>query len=123
MKLYMHPFSTTSRPVMMFIADEKIPVESQVIDLMKGEQYQPAFASLNPNSQVPFLVDGDFRLSESSAILKYLADKIGSKAYPKGLQERARVNEMMDWVNTSFYNGFGYGLCYSQILDGYKLAD
>ena len=46
------------------------------------------------------LEDGDFRLTESSAILKYLADKIDSPAYPKDLQKRARVNEMMDWLNT-----------------------
>ena len=49
---------------------------------------------------MPVLEDGDFRLTESSAILKYLADKVDSPAYPKDLQKRARVNEMMDWLNT-----------------------
>ena len=38
MKLYMHPISTTSRPVMFFAADEGIKLEPQVVDLMKGEQ-------------------------------------------------------------------------------------
>ena len=58
---------------------------------------------------MPVLEDGDFRLTECSAILKYLADKVGSPAYPKDLQKRARVNELMDWLNTGFYRDFGYG--------------
>jgi glutathione S-transferase len=37
MKLYMHPISMTSRPVRLFIADNKLEVEEQVIDLMTGE--------------------------------------------------------------------------------------
>ena len=39
--------------------------------------------------------DDGFRLTESSAILKYLAEKTGSRAYPTGAQQRARVNEVM----------------------------
>ena len=40
---------------------------------------------------MPVLVDDGFRLTESSAILKYLADRCDSPAYPKDLKERARV--------------------------------
>jgi len=36
MKLYMHPASTTSRPVMQFIADAKLDVEQQVVDIFQG---------------------------------------------------------------------------------------
>jgi len=123
MKLYMHPASTTCRPVMMFIADHGIAVEQQVVDIMSGGQFKPDFAAINPNCAVPVLEDGDFRMTESSAILKYLADKVGSPTYPKELKARARVNEVMDWFNTGFYRCFGYGLCYGQVLDAYKLAD
>jgi glutathione S-transferase len=123
MKLYMHPVSTVSRPVSFFIADAGIAVEQQVVDLFTGEQYGPAFAAVNPNNSVPVLDDGDFRLTESSAILKYLADKVNSPAYPQDLQARARVNATMDWFNTGFYRTHGYGLCYAQLLDPYRLAD
>ena len=120
MKLYMHPVSMTSRPVRLFIADNKIACDEEVVDLFTGAQYQPPYASLNPNSLVPMLVDHDLKLTESSAILKYLADKIGSPAYPKDLRARAKVNEMMDWINTNFYREWGYGLCYPQLFPHLK---
>jgi len=120
MKLYMHPVSMTSRPVRLFIAESGIAVEEQMVDLMTGEHYQEPFVSINPNRLVPVLEDGDFRLTESSAILKYLADKTDSPAYPKDLKQRARVNEMMDWFNTNFYRDFGYGLAYPQVFPNHK---
>jgi glutathione S-transferase len=66
------------------------------------------------------LEDGDFRLTECSAIVKYLADKVESAAYPKDLQQRARVNELMDWFNSNIYKDFGYGLVYPQTFPHHK---
>jgi glutathione S-transferase len=120
MKLYMHPVSTTSRAVQLFIAENKIPVDQVTVDLFTGEQYKPPYVELNPNSMVPMIEDGDLRLTESSAILKYLADKIGSPAYPKDLKQRARVNEVMDWLNSNFYRDWGYNLCYPQLFPHLK---
>jgi len=120
MKLYMHPVSMTSRPVRLFIAENKIPVEEVFIDLMKGEHLQPPYSSINPNCLVPMIDDDGFKLTESSTILKYLADKIGSPAYPKELKARAKVNEMMDWINTNFYREWGYNLCYPQLFPHLK---
>ena len=116
MKLYMHPVSMTSRPVRLFIAENGIEVDEQVVDLMTGEHHQEPFTSINPNKLVPVLEDGDLRLTESSTILKYLADKIDSPTYPKDLKQRAKVNEMMDWFNTNFYRDYGYGFVYPQIF-------
>src|SRR3984893_15059044 len=120
MKLYMHPVSMTSRPVRLFIAENKIPVDEVTVDLFTGEHMKPPYSDLNPNSLVPMIEDGDLRLTESSAILKYLADKIGSPAYPKDLKQRAKVNEMMDWLNSNFYRDWGYGLCYPQLFPHHK---
>ena len=116
MKLYYHPVSTTSRPVVLFATESGIDLEYEVVDLFTGAHYQPEYAAINPSRQVPVLEDGDFRLTESSAILKYLADKIDSPAYPKDLRKRARVNERMDWLNTGFYRDFSYGMLYPQIF-------
>ncbi len=120
MKLYMHPVSTTSRPVMQFIADNNIACDMQVIDLFSGEHMKEPYAALNPSKMIPMLEDSGFRLTESSAILKYLADKINSPAYPKDLQKRARVNEVMDWLNSNFYRDWGYGLIYPQLFPHHK---
>lgn len=120
MKLYMHPVSMTSRPVRLFIAENKLAVDEQVVDLMTGEHYQEPFSAINPNRLVPVLEDGDFRLTESSAILKYLADKFDLPSYPKDLKQRAKVNEMMDWFNSNFYRDYGYGFVYPQIFPHHK---
>ena len=120
MKLYYHPISNTSRPLMMFAADNKLDIEFKAVDLFTGENAQAPYLALNPNGLVPMLEDGDFRLTESSAILKYLADKIGSPAYPQDLRQRARVNERMDWLNTQFYRDFAYGLVYPQVFPNLK---
>ena len=120
MKLYMHPVSMTSRPVRLFIAENGIAVDEQMVDLMAGEHYHEPFTAINPSRQVPVLEDGDFRLTESSAILKYLADKIDSPAYPKGLKQRAKVNEMMDWFNTTFYRDYAYGWIYPQLFPHHR---
>ncbi len=123
MKLYYHPVSTTSRPVVLFAAESGIPLDMQVVDLFTGEQYQSPFEKINPSHQVPVLEDGDFRLTESSSILKYLADKTGSPAYPKDPRQRAHVNERMDWFNTGFYRDFSYGFLYPQIFPFMKRTD
>ena len=121
MKLYMHPASNASRPVMLFMVEKKIDCEQKVVDLMKGEHYSEWYTAINPNRQVPTLEDGDFRLTESSAILKYLASKIEAPEYPtKDLKKRAKVDEAMDWFNTGFYRDFGYGLAYPQLFPHHK---
>ncbi len=120
MKFYYHPASTASRPVLLFAAESGIALDLQLVDIFKGEHHQPAYTAINPNALVPLLEDGDFRLTESSAILKYLADKIDSPLYPKGLQQRARVNERMDWFNTQLSRDYCFGLVFAQLLPHHK---
>ncbi|HTQ43521.1 MAG TPA: glutathione S-transferase family protein [Polyangiaceae bacterium] len=114
MKLHFHPVSTASRPVVLFCADANISYEPVIVDLMKGAHYEEPFVTLNPSKQVPVLEDGDLVLTESSAILKYLAEKSNSPAYPKDIKARARINERMDWFNTQHYREWGYHLIYPQ---------
>ena len=91
MKLYAHPASTTSRPIMMFCAEQGIEVENVTIDLFSGAHKEAPYLAVNPNGMIPAIDDEGFILSESSAILKYLADKIESPTYPKEARARARV--------------------------------
>lgn len=116
MKLHIHPASTSCRAVLMLIAEEALPVELRVVDVPGGAHLLPDFAALNPNRAVPVLEDGTFRLTESAAILRYLAEVAGLAAYPALPRARARVHELLDWFNTGFQREFLHGVVYPQVM-------
>lgn len=107
MKLYCDPLSTSSRPVIMMIADFGLDVELLSVNLHLQENLDPAFLALNPNGTVPVLQDDDFLLTESSAILKYLSLRFDLPLYPTDLKSQVRVDEMTAWFTTNFraYHG------------------
>jgi len=116
MKLYMHPFSTASRPVRLLLTEHGIACEEVLVDIMSGEQRREPYLTLNPNAMVPMLEDGALRLTEGVAILQYLAARHGLAIYPQAAVERARVDERLAWFNSQFYRDFGYALVYPQIM-------
>lgn len=118
----MYPASVTSRPVRLLVAVRKLPVVEHVVDIVTGEHYKDEFTSINPNRQVPVLVDGALRLTESAAILRYLAARFDAPEYPAALDQRARVDEAMDWFNTQLARDFLYELVYPQILPHHRRA-
>ncbi|MGG5891062.1 glutathione S-transferase family protein [Falsiroseomonas sp. HC035] len=124
MKLYQLPLSDACRPVLLFAAEEGITLEMEILDLLAGDQFSERFVAINPNSAVPVLEDGPLRLTEGSAILKYLADRIGSPFYPRDVAARARVNERLDWFNTGFHREYCMGLVWPQAMpDRYGWPD
>jgi glutathione S-transferase len=120
MKLYHTALSTSCRPVIAFLSDAGIAYDSVPVDFGKGEHKTPAMRALNPNGALPILDDEGFVLTESSAILKYVAEKNGSAMYPKELRPRARVNERMDWFNTHLASHCAHDLVYPQLLPHHK---
>lgn len=77
LKFYYHPLSPIARRVWLALLEKQLPFEAIVVNLATGEQKQPDYLALNPFNHVPTLVDGDFAVIESLAILDYL-----EAAYP-----------------------------------------
>ncbi|MGB3558778.1 MAG: glutathione S-transferase family protein, partial [Geitlerinemataceae cyanobacterium] len=72
--LYHHPLSPNSRRVWIALLEKSLPFE--LIELkLDGDQFQPDFLAISPFHHIPALVDDDFRLVESQAILDYLDAK------------------------------------------------
>lgn len=73
-----------------------VDFEAITINLVKSEHTQPDFLKVNPAGKLPALVDGDFVLTESVAIVLYLAQKYPDKhLLPEDLKQRAELDRWM----------------------------
>lgn len=98
MKIHADPITVNCKKVLAGLQLMGADYELVHVDYFKGEHREQPFTTLNPNASVPAMVDGDFVLWESNAILQYAADKIGNdSAYPKDRQARADVNRWLLW--------------------------
>ncbi|MBP1883935.1 glutathione S-transferase family protein [Sinorhizobium mexicanum] len=77
MKLYYHPLSGHAHRARLFLSLIGIEHQLVLVDLAKKEHKEPQFLALNPFGQVPVLDDGGTIISDSNAILVYLAKKAG----------------------------------------------
>ena len=73
MKLYYHPLSGHSHRARLFLSLLGLPHELIEVDLKSGAHKKPEFLKLNPFGQVPVLDDDGVVISDSNAILVYLA--------------------------------------------------
>src|SRR5262245_48026301 len=96
--LFHSPLSQHSRRVVSLLIEAGLPYRLQPVAMEKGEHRSPEYLAINPNHQVPTLLDGDIRIHESNAILRYLCVKHGlSDWYPNDLAQRAAVEQWLDW--------------------------
>jgi glutathione S-transferase len=96
--LYHFPYSQHARRVVSLLEAAGLPYELRHVDMAKGEHLSAAYLAVNPNHQVPTLLDGDLKLHESNVILRYLCQKHGlTDWYPADLKQRARVDQWLDW--------------------------
>jgi glutathione S-transferase len=103
MKLYFHPMSPNVRRVRLTAAVLGIQFEEHVLDMGKGAHKSPEYLAINPNGAVPTLVDGDFVLTESRAIMQYLASqKPESGLLPRDEKLRADVTRWQFWDSSHF---------------------
>ncbi len=104
MKLYADPITVNCRKVVAGFDLLGIPYERVHVDYFKAEQKSPSYMAINPNASLPALVDGDFVLWESNAILQYAADKYGKASYyPTDVKTRADINRWLLWESSSWF--------------------
>ncbi|XP_002119794.2 glutathione S-transferase theta-1-like [Ciona intestinalis] len=103
LKLYLDYMSQPCRALDMFMKMSKIPFVVHPVALRKGEHRQDWFQKITPLRKVPVLQDDNFYLTESIAMVRYLAGSYPTEAlYPKNLKLRAKIDEYLEWqhVNT-----------------------
>lgn len=102
LQFYSYFRSSASFRVRIALHLKGIPHDYHAVHLLKdgGEQNQHAYRNVNPMGEVPSIVDGDFVLSQSMAILQYLDEKYPKpRLFPADLKSRCKVIQMCENIN------------------------
>jgi glutathione S-transferase len=103
--LYDNPASSNAMKVRFLLAELELEYERRHVPLVRPRP--DWYAEIYPFATIPFFEDGEMRLGESNAILRYLANREGrTDLYPVDPAERARVDWALDAWSTQFRSGF-----------------
>ncbi len=95
-QLYRHPLSGHSHRAQLMLSLLDLPTQLQEVDLMKAAHKQAGFLAMNPFGQVPVLDDNGVILSDSNAILVYLARTYGGDTwYPSDAVSQAAIQRWL----------------------------
>lgn len=99
LKLYYDLLSQPSRALYVLLKHVKYPFESVPVALRKREQYSESFTKLNRFNKVPIIEHDGFILTESVAIVQYLAREkiVPDSLYPSDSKNRAKVDQFLEW--------------------------
>jgi glutathione S-transferase len=101
--------SINVRKVLWVCAELQLPFEQEDWGTGFRSTDTPEFLALNPNGLVPVIRDGDFVLWESNSTIRYLASRHGAQhLYPADPQDRARIDQWMDWQSTDLNRSWSY---------------
>ncbi|XP_053680492.1 glutathione S-transferase 1-1-like [Anopheles nili] len=108
MDFYHLPLSAPCQSVRLVAKALGLHLNLKEVDLSKGEHLKPEFLKINPQHTIPTLVDNDFSLWESRAILTYLCEKYAKNdsLYPKDPKNRAVVNQRLYFDMGTLYLRF-----------------
>lgn len=102
LKLYDHPLSGNCYKVRLALNQLGVEYEKIYLDIFKGEQHSGDYRAVNPNRKIPVLVDGDFNMWESNAILLYLGKKYSpTPLYPEDLSAFGKMAQWLLFGKTS----------------------
>jgi glutathione S-transferase len=100
MKLYEFG-PTRSIRVRWTLQELGVEFEPVTVNMLAGEHRRPEFLAVNPAGKLPALVDGDLVLTESVAIVLYLAEKYPEKRLiPADLKQRAQHHRWLLFTTT-----------------------
>ena len=88
--------------VQLALEHKALPYERKVLSFSAGDTRKPEFVALNPRHEVPTIVDGDYVLYESDAIVEYLEEAYpgrGAPLFPADVRTRATVRRIMREVD------------------------
>lgn len=105
MKLYGFPPSPNTRKIQALAYHLDLPIEFEFVDISKGASRTPEFLKINPNGRTPVLVDGDFALWESNAIMQYLASQRKTSLWPDEARARADISRWQFWQVAQWEEG------------------
>ena len=102
MKIKLYEFGRTrSIRVRWTLQELGVDFEPIRVNLLAGEHRRPEFLKINPAGKIPVLVDGSLVLTESVAVVLYLAEKYSDKGLlPTDLEQRAQVNRWLLFAAT-----------------------
>ncbi|MCF5050707.1 glutathione transferase [Pseudomonas syringae] len=103
LRLYVDSLFTSPYALSVFVAlqEKGLPFELITLDLDAAQNHTADFARLSVTQRVPTLVEGDFALSESSAITEYLEQVYPETAvYPADPKQRARARQVQAWLRS-----------------------
>ena len=113
MKLYYDPITVNCRKVVAGLDLIGASYDEERLDYFAGEHKQPAYTAINPNAELPALVDDDFVLWESNAIMVYASEKLDNKTvYPDDPKIRADITRWLLWESSKWF-----GSCYTYLVD------
>ncbi|MFO1312623.1 MAG: glutathione S-transferase family protein [Burkholderiales bacterium] len=91
--------------VQFALEHKALPYERKVLSFSAGDTRKPEFVALNPRHRVPVIVDGDFVLYESNAIVEYLDEAYagrGQPLFPGDVRSRALVRRLIAEADNYF---------------------
>lgn len=95
MKLYGFPISPNTWKVRAAALQLSVPLELEIVDITKPRSAN--YLALNPSGRTPTLVDGDMTLTESNAILQYIASQKPNSLWPDNPRTRADITRWQCW--------------------------
>lgn len=96
--LYSTPLSANGRKVLAVSHHLGLKPLIRYVNVYRGEGYTPEYLAINPTGKIPSLVDGEFTLLESNAILQYISEVYGDfKLLSRDPKERACISSWLFW--------------------------